>query len=104
MLTPDLADLAQRHRVVGVVADLRGQVEGDGQPGLPCVEQEAVARVGLFGGGVPGVLAHRPQAPAVHGRLHAARERVFAGEAEFLHIVIGVGVVRHIKTIQRNIG
>ena len=32
----DLADLALRHRVVGVVAHLRRQVEGDREAGLPC--------------------------------------------------------------------
>ena len=34
----DLADLAARELVVGVIAGLRGQVEGDGQPGLALVQ------------------------------------------------------------------
>ncbi len=34
----DLADLPPRQHVVGVVAGLRGQVEGDGQAGLPLGE------------------------------------------------------------------
>ena len=57
---PDLADLAVGHWVVGVVADLRGQVERDRKPGLPLVEQVLVALVGLGGGAEPRVLAHRP--------------------------------------------
>ena len=60
-----LADFAQRHRVVGVVADLRGQIEGDRQAGLALVEQILVARVGLLGEAEAGVLAHRPQPAAV---------------------------------------
>ena len=40
----DLADLAARLRRVGVVADLRGQVEGDRQAGLPLGQVGAVQR------------------------------------------------------------
>ena len=43
----DLADFAEGHGVVGVVADLRGQIEGDGEAGGPVGEQEFVAAVGL---------------------------------------------------------
>jgi hypothetical protein len=44
----DFADLAEGHGLVGVVADLGGQVEGDGEAGLvPWLEQEFVAAVGL---------------------------------------------------------
>ena len=35
----DLADLARGQRVVGVVADLGGQIEGDGEAGLPLLER-----------------------------------------------------------------
>ena len=45
--TPDLADFAQRQRIVGVVADLGRQVECDAQPGLPLRQQVAVALVAL---------------------------------------------------------
>ena len=45
--TPDLADLAAGHRVVGVVAHLGGQVEGHAEPALPLLEQVAEAAVGL---------------------------------------------------------
>ena len=78
----DLADLALGARVVGVVAHLRGQVEGARQAGLACVEQELEALVGLLGGAEAGVLAHRPEPAAVHVRLDAARERGLAGVAE----------------------
>ena len=55
------ADLAQRSRVVGVVAHQRRHVEGGRQPGLAVVEQVAEALVGLLGGAEAGELAHRPQ-------------------------------------------
>ena len=58
----DLADLAVRDRVVGVVAHLGRQVEGDGQPAGAGRDQLVVARVGLLGGAEPGVLAHGPRA------------------------------------------
>ena len=43
----DLADLAAGQDVVGVVAGLRRQVEGDRQPGLPLGEVAPVQLVGL---------------------------------------------------------
>ena len=58
----DLADLAGGQRVVGVVAHLRRQVEGDAQARLALRQQVAVAAVGLRRRGEPGVLPHRPRA------------------------------------------
>ena len=62
------ADLAPRHRVVGVVAELRRQVERDREPGLPELEQIAEALVRLFRRAEAGVLADRPRPAAVHRR------------------------------------
>src|SRR6185369_2000737 len=53
-------------------------------------EQEAEAVVGFFGGAEAGVLAHRPEAAAVHVRLHAARVRKLAGHAELGRILRAV--------------
>ena len=64
---------------VGVVAHLRRQVEGDREAGLALLEQVVVALVRLRGRAEAGVLPHRPEAPAVHRRMDAARERVLAG-------------------------
>ena len=58
---PDLADLAARELVVGVVARLRGQVEGDRQAGLALGEVRAVQLVGLLRRRVTGVGAHHPR-------------------------------------------
>src|SRR5450759_2625107 len=74
----DLADLAIRHRVVRVVADLRRQVEGYGESGLALLEQEPVPLVRFRRRAEPGVLAHRPQAAAVHVLVNATRERELA--------------------------
>jgi hypothetical protein len=73
------ADLAERPCVVGVVAHERRHVERGAQAGLAVVEQVAEALVRLLGGAEAGELAHRPQATAVHARVHAARERIAAG-------------------------
>ena len=56
----DLADLAARQLVVGVVAGLRRQIEGDGEAGLPLGEVLAVELVGLGGGRVARVGADQP--------------------------------------------
>ena len=60
----DLADLAAGELVIGVVAGLRRQVEGDREAGLALGEVLAVELVRLAGAGVPGVGAHHPRAVA----------------------------------------
>ena len=75
-------DLALGERVVRVVAELRRQVERDGEPGLAALEQVAEARVRLLGRAVARVLADRPRAAAVHRLVRAARERELARELE----------------------
>ena len=72
------ADLAERPRIVRVVAELGRQVERDRQAGLAAFEQVAVARVRLLGRGKPRVLADRPRPPAVHVGVRAARVRILA--------------------------
>jgi len=58
----DLADLGQGEGVVGGVAGLGGQVEGDGEAGLPGGEVLPVEGVGGGGAGVAGVGAEDPGA------------------------------------------
>ena len=59
-------------------------------------EELAEAAVGLGGGAEAGVLAHGPEATAVHGGLDAAGEGVLAGEADVAEVVgvfeVGGGV------------
>jgi hypothetical protein len=58
----DLADLAPRQLVVGVVARLRRQVERDRQPGLALGQVRAVQLVRLRRGRVSRVGPHHPRA------------------------------------------
>ena len=68
----DLADLAAGQLVVGVVAGLGRQVEGDRQPGLALGQVAPVERVGLGRRGVPGVRPHHPRlVPHGHGSYSA---------------------------------
>src|SRR6266436_887111 len=96
----DFADFAEGERVVGVHADLRGQIEGDGEAGLALAQEIAIALVGFSGGAEAGVLAHSPEAAAVHRRVDAASERVFARIAEGrfrFGVSDGVGIVDAFK-------
>ena len=76
------ADLAERARVVRVVAELRRQVEGDREPGLAALEQVAVALVRLLRRGEAGVLPDRPRPAAVHVGVRPARVRELARQLE----------------------
>ena len=94
-----LAHLRQRHRVVRVVADLRRQVEGDGEAGLAVLQQVAVALVGLLRIAEAGVLAHSPEPAAVHGGLDAAGVRVLAREPEPLQITPAVYILAGVNWV-----
>ena len=65
------ADVAAHARVVGVVAAVGRQVEGDREALLAGREVAAVERVGLLGGGEAGVLPDRPRLGGVHRRVRA---------------------------------
>ncbi len=56
----DLADLAARQRMIGVVAGLGRQVEGHRQAGLPLAEVSTVQFVGGPGRSVAGIGPHQP--------------------------------------------
>ncbi len=71
----DLPDLAARQLVVGVVARLGGQVEGDREPGLALGEVAAIQRVGLGRRRVARVRAHHP-GPVGLGQAMAHRDRL----------------------------
>ena len=80
----DASRLAGGQRVVGVVADLRRQVEGDAETTDPLVQEIPVTPVGLLGRPEPGILPHGPEAPPVHGLVDASGERIVARGAELL--------------------
>ncbi len=69
------ADVTAHARVVGVVAAMGRQVEGDAQPLLSGREVASVERVGLLGGREAGVLADRPGLGGVHRRVGTAQVR-----------------------------
>src|SRR5207253_7752476 len=74
------ADLAERARVVGVVAELRRQVEGDREAGLAALEEVAVPRVRLFGRRKAGVLPDRPRPASVHVGVRPPGEGILTGQ------------------------
>ena len=90
---PHFAHFALGQGVVGVEADLGGQVEGHRKAGLAGLQQEVITLVGLIGGAKAGVLAHRPVAAPIGGGLHRPGVRVLAREAQFLQVV----EIRHIQ-------
>src|SRR5690606_13086185 len=60
--------------VVTVESHQGGQIEGRAEAGLPLLHEEAKAFVRLLRGAEACELSHRPQAAAVHRRMHAPRK------------------------------
>ncbi len=69
-----LAHVADDARMVGIVAAVGGQVEGDREPGLAALEVALEELVGRLGGREAAVLAHGPRAVGVHGGARPAQE------------------------------
>ena len=83
MLTPDVAYDAL---VVGVIAAVRGQVEGNGQTFLTRSEVAAIEGVGLFCRREAGVLTDGPRAEGVHHAVRATKEgRNTGSEVQMFH-------------------
>ena len=97
------ADLAAGRRGVGVVAHLGRQVEGHREPGLALLQQVAEALVGVGRGGEAGVLAHRPQAAAVHRGLDTARERELPRAPQVACLVEARRVGRRVQVGDRQV-
>src|SRR5207247_10440121 len=72
--------------------------EGRREAGLAVVEQVAEAFVRLGGGPEPGKLPHRPELPAIHRGIDAARERIDAGIRE-VALVVDRDVVRRVERL-----
>src|ERR1700719_3728892 len=83
--------------MVGIHSDLRGQVESDGKPRLALIEQIAIALVGFSSTAKSCVLAHGPEAAAIHRRINAARVGKFARVAQGC---IGVPVWKRFPRIE----
>ena len=81
--------------MVGVVAAVGGQIEGDRQALLAGGEVAAVEGVGILRRGEAGILPDGPRLGDVHGRVGAAQERRDAGigveEIEAGEVVGAVG-------------
>jgi hypothetical protein len=86
-----LADVAGHARMVGVVAAVGGEVEGDRHALAAGGERLAVEGVGGLGGGEAGVLADGPRLDRIHGGLRAAQEGLEAGQRVGVREAFGVG-------------
>ena len=64
--------------MIGIIADLGGQIEGNAQSGLALLQKVTVATVRFLGGGESGILTHRPEPAAVHAGLNATPEGILA--------------------------
>ena len=90
--------------MIGIQADLGGQVEGDGEAGGAVGQQIFVAFVGFFGVAHAGILAHGPEAAAVHGGLDAAGIGIVAGVSDVAVLVSGVQIGRGVERTNRECG
>ena len=93
-------DLAERLRMIGVVAHQGRHVEGGRESRLPVLEEVAEADVRLLGRAEAGELPHRPELPPVHRRVDPARVGVDARVAE-VALVVGLDVVGRVERLDR---
>ena len=75
------ADIAADARMVGIVAAMGREIEGDGQALLPGREVAPVEGVGILGRGEAGILPDRPGLVDIHRRVGAAQIGRQAGQA-----------------------
>ena len=99
-----LAHLARGQRMIRIQPDLRGQIEGHREARGAIRQQIFVALVRFLGVAHARILAHGPEAAAVHGGLYAAGEGIFAGIANFAFVVGALEIGRGIERIYRDVG
>ena len=104
MATPTLPTSPRASGMVGVHANLRGEIEGYGEAGLAFAEQIAIALVGFDGGAEARVLAHGPEAAAVHRWIDAAGVGEFAGVADGRFWIRGGEIVLRVEAIDGEAG
>ena len=90
--------------MVGVQADLCRQIEGDGETRGPVGQQIFVAFIRFLGVAHARVLAHGPEASAVHRGLHAASKRVIAGVTDLPIVLPGFEIGWGVERLDGNVG
>ena len=100
----DLADLALRDGIRGVVANLRRKVERARKSRCAALDEVTVTLVGLLRRGESCIHTHRPEASAVHRRLNAAGIGVDTGEADVLRVVRLLDVERGVEPLLGDVG
>jgi hypothetical protein len=97
------SNLAHGQRIIGVQPDLRRQVESHAQPGGALAQEILVAPVRLLGIAHAGILPHRPEPAAIHGRLHAARVGELPRIADIAIVVGAFQIGRGVKRLNVNV-
>ncbi len=75
------ADIAHHARMVGIVATMRGKVEGDRKALLPCRKIAAVEDIAFLRRREARILSDRPRPHGIHAGIWPASERREAGQA-----------------------
>ena len=81
--------LASRQRVIGVIAHLCGEVERDAQAADALRQEVLVPGIRLLRCAEAGVLAHRPQPPAVHRLLNPASVWELPRQTDNMRVGVG---------------
>src|ERR687897_1460023 len=90
--------------MVGVAPHLRGQVEGDGEPGLAVVYEVLEAGVRLARRSEPRILAHGPRPATIHARVGAAGIGVLSRVSQSLGVVEAFEVLRLVEGLDLDPG
>src|SRR6266581_5485559 len=88
--------------MIGIQANLGWKIESDRQSGSSVGEQVFVTLVRFFGVPHARILSHGPEAPAIHGWLHAASVRKIARITHLPVVVPALQVRRRVELANRN--
>lgn len=86
---PHPAHLPHAHGMVGIQAQLGGEVKGHAQARLALGQEVSVAGVGLLRGGEARVLPHGPEPVQVHPGVDAPGKGVLPGAAKPFPVAFG---------------
>ena len=95
----NLAYLALRNSIIGIITNLSRQVESTRQTSSTGLNQIAITLVGLCSSGETCIHTHSPETTAIHSRLYTTSIWIHTREANFIGIVSILNIQWSVQTL-----